>query len=158
MKKIICGKVYDTNTAKVLGDWSNGGSWRDFGHVVETLYKKKTGEFFLHGEGGAASKYAVSEGPNSWTGGERIMPMTFEEAREWAEEKLTADEYEGIFGKVEEDDSKTLISAYIRKDTAEKLKRIASETGCSQSELLQRLIDYSCQPGIFTAVVHGMKK
>lgn len=141
MKKIIGGKVYDTETAKCLGDWSNGGSWRDFGHVVETLYKKKTGEFFLHGEGGAASKYAVPEGMNSWTGGERIMPMTFDEAREWAEEKLTADEYEEIFGEVQEDDSKTLISAYIRKDTAEKLKRLAAENGMGQSEMLQKLIE-----------------
>jgi len=68
------------------------------------------------------------------------MPLTFGEAREWAEKFLDADEYEEIFGEVEEDDSKVLISAYIRKDAAEKLKRQAAEAGMSQSEYIQNLI------------------
>lgn len=141
MKKIINNKLYSTETAKKLGEWDNGGGWRDFHHIEEALYRKKTGEFFLFGEGGAASKYAKAEGQNSWTGSSRIMPMTFEEARNWAEEHLSADEYEAIFGEVVEDDSKVLISAYIRKDVAEKLKRLAGEAGISQSEMIQRLIE-----------------
>ena len=55
MKKIIKGKVYDTDTARELASWANGGNWRDFSHLEETLYRKKTGEYFLHGE--------VSEAP-----------------------------------------------------------------------------------------------
>ena len=62
MKKIINGKKYDTDTAQELASWDNGGGWRDFHHCEETLYRKKTGEFFLFGEGGPMTKYAVSTG------------------------------------------------------------------------------------------------
>ena len=63
---------------------------------------KKTGEFFFYGHGGAASKYAEEYAPNNWCGGSCINPMTLEEAKEWAEKYLDADEYEAAFGKVEE--------------------------------------------------------
>ena len=63
MKKIINGKVYDTETAQVLGSWSNMSD-RSFERIDETLYRKRTGEFFLHGEGGPMSRYAVQIGQN----------------------------------------------------------------------------------------------
>ena len=63
---------------------------------------KKTGEFFLYGEGGAMSKYTKSCGDNSWTGAEEIIPMTEEEARKWVEKHGDGDDYEEIFGEVEE--------------------------------------------------------
>ena len=46
MKKIISGKLYDTETAKEIAVWNNGRSYSDFSHCVETLYKKRTGEYF----------------------------------------------------------------------------------------------------------------
>ena len=58
MKKIINGKMYNTETAKEIGSWNNGRYRSDFYYVGETLYKKKTGELFVFGEGGAASRYA----------------------------------------------------------------------------------------------------
>ena len=57
MKKIINGKKYDTATAHECGTWSNAGSWRDFSHIEETLYRKRTGEFFLFGEGGPMTRF-----------------------------------------------------------------------------------------------------
>lgn len=36
------------------------------------------------------------------TYGEEIIPMTLNEAKEWAIENLNSDEYEALFGKVEE--------------------------------------------------------
>ena len=101
MKKIINGKKYDTNTAKILGGagYSHPG---DFSFWTERLYQKKTGEFFLHGIGGAMSKYARSTGLNEWTGGEEIRPLSREEAREWAEKNLDAEEFEEVFGELEE--------------------------------------------------------
>lgn len=53
MKKIIDGKMYNTETAKECGTWDN--CEYGFNRVEETLYRKKTGEFFIHGEGGANS-------------------------------------------------------------------------------------------------------
>ena len=101
MKKIINGKMYNTETAKELGYDSYSNS-RDFNYWCETLYQKRTGEFFLHGEGGANSKYAEMVDMNCWCGGERIFPLTMEQAKHWAERHLSADEYEDIFGEVEE--------------------------------------------------------
>ena len=50
MKKIINNKVYDTNKATEVGSWESG-RWGDFNHIAETLYQKRTGEFFLQREG-----------------------------------------------------------------------------------------------------------
>jgi hypothetical protein len=101
MKKIVNGKRYDTDTAKLLGSagYSHPG---DFSFWQETLYQKKTGEFFLHGVGGAMSRYARQTGQNEWSGGEKIIPLTREEARKWIEKNLDVEEYEEIFGEVEE--------------------------------------------------------
>ena len=63
MNKRINGKRYDTETAKEVGcvSW---GAVGDFRHSSETLYRKSTGEFFLYGEGGPLSEYAVATGQN----------------------------------------------------------------------------------------------
>lgn len=101
MKKIINGKKYDTETAKELGYWNNGYPSNDFNYCEETLYLKKTGEYFLHGEGGALTQYSEK----TWSGntsGENITLLTEKKAKEWAEMHLTVDEYESIFGEVEE--------------------------------------------------------
>ena len=96
MRKYIENKCYDTETAKLIGDdwYSNPG---DFEYWSEELYRKKTGEYFLYGEGGPASKYSVAVDQNSWSGGAKITPLTKEAARVWAEEHLSAEKYEAEF-------------------------------------------------------------
>lgn len=140
MKKVINGKIYDTETAREVGSWSNGLTWRDFGWCGETLYRKRTGEYFLHGEGGPASRYSVATGTNSWSGGERIMPMTYAEASRWAEEHLDGDEYEQIFGAVVEDESKKTVAYSLTVGAIEKLRRMSEEQGRSASEILDAMI------------------
>lgn len=100
MKKIINNKVYDTDKARELGS-DGGGDGLSGWH--EALYQKRTGEFFLYGVGGPATRYAVSIGQNQWSGGEKIIPLNMGAARKWAEEHLDADEYEAIFGLPDED-------------------------------------------------------
>lgn len=65
MKKVINNKTYDTKTAKPVGVYTYVFAG-DFRKVTETLYRKKTGEFFLHGVGGPASRYPR----------ETIIPLT----------------------------------------------------------------------------------
>lgn len=101
MKKIINGKMYNTETAKCVGWWDNG-RYGNFYYCAESLYRKKTGEYFLYGSGGAMSKYSESCDSNSWSGGCKIIPMTEAEAKRWAEQYLTGEEYEEVFGEVEE--------------------------------------------------------
>ncbi len=100
MKKIINNKVYDTATAKRLG-FDGGGD--GFSHWYEELYQKRTGEFFLYGEGGALTKYARAIDDNNWSGGEKIIPMSMEAARKWTETHLDVNAYESIFGLPDED-------------------------------------------------------
>jgi hypothetical protein len=134
MKKIINGKRYDTDAAQECGRHSYSNR-RDFHYYSETLCKKRTGEFFLYGEGGPASRYARQVEQNSWSGGELITPLTHKEAREWAEEHLTGEEYEAVFGPVEEDATKEVTTFYLRRDLVEKLRREASEKGVTLSAL-----------------------
>lgn len=101
MKKIINGKKYDMSTATLLACYDNGLSPRDFNHISEGLYRKRTGEYFLYGWGGPMTEYRRTIGQNEWSGGEEIRPLTEAEARKWVEEKAN-DRYEEIFGEVEE--------------------------------------------------------
>ena len=101
MKKVINGKMYNTETAKEVGYWNNGCPRNNFNWCSETLYKKKTGEFFIYGEGGALSKYSEAIG-HALTGGESIVPISYKEAQKWAEKNLDGEDYEKIFGEVEE--------------------------------------------------------
>ena len=102
MKKIINGRLYDTHTAKRVGYYSNYSEDTDFNAFEESLYKKKNGEFFLFGWGGAATIYREELGQNRWGSGSSIRPLSIQEAKEWAEDHLDGDEYIEIFGDVEE--------------------------------------------------------
>lgn len=102
MKKVINGKMYNTETAEELANWGNGLGRNDFKFLDETLYRTKKGTYFLCGEGGALTQYAVSCGQNSWCGGADILPLTIEGAKSWVESHLDGDEYIEIFGEPEE--------------------------------------------------------
>lgn len=93
-------KKYDTDTAELI--------WQEYNSVsvppneasksiVRKLYKKRSGECFL-----------VVETKRNILGIERnekkpeIITFTEEEARKFAEENISVEEYEEAFGKVEE--------------------------------------------------------
>lgn len=139
MKKVIKGKRYDTETAQIMGTYDKGLP-TDLGYICETLYRKTTGEFFLHGEGGAYTKYAKATGQNSWRGGELIIPLSVEAAKEWAEEHLDGDEYEKIFGEIEETGEKKMISLTLPVGTIEAIKRGAAEEQMSLSDYVASVI------------------
>lgn len=138
MKKIINGKRYDTDTARLVGTWHNGEY--SFDSVEEKLYKKKNGSFFLHGTGGANTRYADMIDSNSWSGGEKIIPLSYEEARQWSEDHLTVDEYEAIFGEIQEDDTVITIALTQKVATVEKAKRVAAQRGTTLSAYIADLI------------------
>lgn len=141
MRKIINGKSYDTEKAREVAEWGTHLGWRDFHNIEETLYCKKTGEYFLFGEGGPMTQYAEAVGQNSWTGGKRIMPMTYAEAKEWAEKHMDADDYEKEFGEIAEDDSNVVLSISIPGTVDAKLRRMAQEAGISISGMIAKLVE-----------------
>lgn len=140
MKKIINGKRYDTETAKAVAVYYSNYPINDFNYFQESLYQKRTGEFFLYGEGNAASKYAEALGMNEWCGGERIIPLTVKKAQEWAEQHLDGAEYESIFGEIDESSEKITTTLSLSPKAHETLKMRAHESGTSMSEFVESLL------------------
>ena len=102
MKRIINGKMYNTETATEIVHYNNGLPYSDFNYFEESLYKKKTGEFFLAGSGGAMTKYARHGTDGTSFEGEAIFPLTEAQAKNWAENHMSAEKYILTFGEPEE--------------------------------------------------------
>ena len=140
MKKIINGKKYDTDTAKRIGRREENPA-NNLDYFFQTLYRKKTGEFFLLGEGGPRTIYGQPSESGGWRSGEKIIPLSYEDAQEWAEEYLTADEYEATFGAVSEGDgSAELVPLSVTAQAREVLRQLSSQTGEKISSIASRLI------------------
>lgn len=136
MKKIINNRMYDTEKAHEIGNDYHGMP-SDLDYISETLYRKRTGEYFIYGEGGPRSKYSRAISQNSWSGSEDIRPLTAEEARLWAEQHLHADDYEAEFGEIAEDDSRMAISITLPRSMVEKCRRDAAAAGVTLSGLIE---------------------
>lgn len=132
MKKIINNRQYDTDKAKFLGENTFGEGINGWS---EALYQKRTGEFFLFGEGGAATKYAVSTGSNSWKGGAKIIPLDVDAAKAWCEENLSAEDYGRIFGLPE--DGNTIISASLPAGLVAQARQEAQKQGVSLTAVIE---------------------
>lgn len=129
MKKIIDGKLYDTTTAeKIACCYEELPTAPNF--LQETLYRKKTGEFFLHGEGG----------PSLWSGFDKIIPLSYETAQKWAQEKIDSEKYKEIFGPIEEDGSKKTVTLYMQKNIIERAKRAAQKKDMPLSAFFEMAI------------------
>lgn len=88
MKQVVLGKTYDTETAEEIGSHENEYGNGDFRWIEETLYKRKRGGYFVHGRGGAMSPYVRRCGDGSYCSGQRIVPLTDEEAAAWEDNAL----------------------------------------------------------------------
>lgn len=139
MQQTIAGKVYDTETAKAMGNWQRGLS-SDKNYISETLYHTPQGLYFLHGEGGSRSRYAQRTAPNTWGYGERIIPMSGEEAHAWAENHLTDNAYDKVFGANAHDEVLTPMLIRLRPAVIEKLTQAAREQNCPLVDLAESLI------------------
>lgn len=107
MKKIINGKKYDTGTATIVKE-KKFYNYADFYAGAETLYRKRTGEFFVFFDENIFTDILQNEAYEkfdynlAWHNGEAIMPISISVAKRWAERHMTGDEYEAVFGEVEE--------------------------------------------------------
>jgi hypothetical protein len=138
MKKIIGGKRYDTDTAKLVGTYETGYIG-DFDWRKEQLYLKATGEFFLAGGGGAKTRWA-SRTIDGYSSGEGILPLTFEEAREWAEEHLTQAEVEELFAIPDEGTGKQIQSYSLSQKAIAGLTKLAQTFQTSRSDIIEQLV------------------
>jgi hypothetical protein len=89
MKKIINGKMYNTETAQNLAEFVAPLPPEHPDYCHEILYKKTNGEFYLYRK--------------NHTGLENILPYTVEKSKRWIEKQIDdADLFIKIFGEVEE--------------------------------------------------------
>jgi hypothetical protein len=99
MKKIIDGLRYDTEIGVEIGSADAHCPRSDFNWWEATLYHTpRSGRYFLAGEGGPMTAFSAPVNGNMRGYGERIIPMSAEDALEWAEQHLTVDEVEAAFG------------------------------------------------------------
>lgn len=123
MKKVIKGRVYDSSTAKKMAMRFTGLELDRTGW--EELYQKKSGEFFL-----LEHRYSTNI--------ERITPMAYDDARSWAEQYLSGEEYDEIFGEIKENDESVQIHISLTQAEAEIIKRNASKEGLTMSAYVVR--------------------
>lgn len=149
MRKIIDGRTYNTETSAELGRQRSPEGSRDFRYCDEGLFRNSKGAYFLCGEGGPMSKYAVSTDINSWRGGSDIIPLTADEAREWAEKYLDAAEYESIFGAAEEADpegtsdglrTRERVNLTLDTDMMSSLRKLSKDSGIPMSTMVDRAV------------------
>lgn len=116
MKRVICNKVYDTDTATMIGstfDVDEIGEVRD----EMTLYRKKTGEFFI---------YDVTAG--------KIKPLTYEDAETWARMYLNSGDFNWYFGEPDDEDAGTeVMTISIPANVARRIRMEAQRTGATIS-------------------------
>lgn len=129
MRKIINGKVYDTETAALVGHWSNGRSDGDY--IGVDLHRKKTGEYF------AAKQFGEYVSDIFYA--EQVTPMGYEAAREWAESHLDAEEYEQEFGTPEEGDA--VITCRISAGAKAEIDRRRAESGKTIAQVIEDAIE-----------------
>ncbi len=87
MKAIIDGLRYDTDSPRTekVACYDNNVPINDFQWWSACLYRTGGGRFFLHGEGGPMTRFSRRSG-NTSTYGERIVPLSKNDARVWCEQ------------------------------------------------------------------------
>ena len=102
MKSIIAGKTYNTDTATLICDISNG--WKYHGnrnnHNIEegALYVTKKGDYFLAGGGGPHSRFAKIVGTQKhW--GKKIVTLSEDQALDEAQSNASFKTLREFFGE-----------------------------------------------------------
>ena len=98
MLTIVDGRRYDTEKSTLIANY-RWGAVNDFKHYDEDLYKTKRGNYFLSGFGGPASPYRRPQDGGGWTDGYKVIPLSPEEAFEWAQKHMRAEDVEREFGE-----------------------------------------------------------
>lgn len=140
MKKIINGKVYDTETAVFIARADHDNIMDATGNSCkQAFYRKKTGEFFVHLESGTSiSLHNIFQ--HDFRQGREIYPLTYAQAQMWAEKELDADTWLRIFGEPDESGEAVTLGLQVSAAAAAKLKQEAAKLGIPQGKLLERWI------------------
>lgn len=119
MKRIINGRRYDTEKAEKIGTYSHPQ-----GLLVAGLYRKRSGEYFLH---------MVDS-----TGG-TLTPMSQAAAALWAKKMLNRADFAAAFGPVPSN-SPSALFVDIGKEAMACLRRGCEAEGVTLKAFVERLI------------------
>lgn len=126
MRRIIKGKCYDTETARVVGCWDNSPVDVPSDFISAVLYCKRTGEYFI-------AWVASDESCLTPAGGD-VVPLSFAEARRWAYDHLDPDGFSREFRT--EPDAEEVISVRVPAAVKRALMDEVSATGKTQAEVV----------------------
>ena len=133
MKKIINGKVYDTDKARLIAE-AHHDNIRDFStgeNLKQWFYQKKTGEFFVYAIGQAIVLQNIFQHDYKPDAG--IYPLTYEQAQKWAERELTAEKWEEVFGDPEENGTQVNVNISMTAKESKILKQNSAKAGMTVS-------------------------
>lgn len=143
MKRIIKNKLYDTDTAvQVFEDIATNYRNGEGQCMEQRLYRKQRGDFFLWLLGpvsNASHNIGINNCPHDKS--RQIFVLTYDQAREWAEQTMPAEKYLEIFGEPEDDGSTADLMLRISSAKVTKLKQQASKTGKTLTEIIEEMID-----------------
>lgn len=138
MKRVVNGRVCDTSTACVLGDWWNGAS--GINYFMRTLYRSRSGVYFIHSEGGANTICSVPRGDDGFCPGESIEVLSFEAAKNWAKDHLSEAAYNHAFPELLSEADASVLKVRLSAEAFAKLKRQKDLLSKPMSVILTDLI------------------
>jgi len=100
MKSIINGQRYNTEAPRtvLIGEIvDNGKQTNDFSYWTAGLYRTGQGKYFLAGSGGPMTQFGERYSDGSWGASKKIIPISADHARDWAERYLLQDSVESHF-------------------------------------------------------------
>lgn len=137
MQRRIKTQMYDTNTARLIGEYINHINDET---VHEILYKKRTGEYFL------CIKPEKSDN-NVFSIQESIQPISYTKAKEWFKKAnktdkdlATDDVYNYEFGIPTKSEEREMTTIKLSRLAKRKLERMSIKQGISQSKIIEKLI------------------
>lgn len=143
MKKVIDGKLYNTETARSIGCHTEGESVASFDYLEEELYRTKSGAYFLHGCGGPMTRYGTI-GFERRSGGEKIMPLSANLAQKWAEENLDTACYIAELGEPEEaGNDRVALNTTITTSARYRLDRLRANSGKTYGDIISELLEHA---------------
>ena len=135
MKRVIKGKVYDTDKARLIYE-----SRLEVADLIHQLYQKKTGEFFVFSVGFSPVLSEILRVQYDETA--QIYPLTYEQAQEWGETEMPSERWEQFFGDPENDDSTVQTVITMPAVKLAMIKREAAKAGMTVSAyIVSRCVD-----------------
>lgn len=138
MRKIINNRVYDTETALLIGSIVKTIALENMSFKIEEfLYRTRSGRYFLF-----YPMDTCPSGQNKPTEyNHKINQIDYKNAELWGRKNLLTVEYDKYFNTVEDSNKKVVISVSVLQTTKNKLDKLKSESpGTTVGELIDEFV------------------